>query len=618
MSRVRAWVMPNVIELVKVAPLVREMKRDMEKNENEVIKIEQTHENARVRLFYCKNAREVIKLSLEVWTMRMIPKKETLTIEFKSDVDCLDEKELVSEIVGMTNTEGGVLYLGVEDNGEVTGVHKRHKDPNGAMALIANKTVPSLSVRAEIIEEEGIEVLQIQIPMSKTIIATSDGKIQRRRLKPDGSPENVPMYPYEIQGRLSSLSQLDYSAQILLGATMDDLDGNERDRLRNIIKYRKGDKALLELTDEELDKALQLAKEEAGVLYPTVTGMLLLGKEDRIAELLPTAKAVFQVLEGTKVRKNEQTSKPLLATFEMFEEYMKAWNPEREMEYGLFRVPIPEFSEAAYREGLVNAFCHRDYTVIQAVRVAVEDEGLTISSPGGFIEGVNLKNLLTVEPHGRNPVLADALKRIGLAEKTGRGIDRIFEGSIVFGRPLPDYSETTSTYVKLFIQRAEPDLAFTKMISNEENRLGRSLPINSLLILSALQSQRRLTIAEIVEVTNIGEIRAKAVVEKLVEAGLVDASGNNKARFYILSSKVYKEQDNMVGYVRQTGIDAVKYEAWIMELIQKQGGRITRDNVVELLNVTPSQAYRLLKKMSDKGRITLVGSGRSAYYELIE
>lgn len=105
--------------------------------------------------------------------------------------------------------------------------------------------------------------------------------------------------------------------------------------------------------------------------------------------------------------------------------------------------------------------------------------------------------------------------------------------------------------------------------------------------------------------------------KKLVEAVLVNASGNNRAWFYILSSKVYKEQDNIVGYARQTGIDAVKYEAWIMELIQKQGGRITRDNVVELLNVTPSQAYRLLKKMSDKGRIKLVGNGRSAHYELI-
>lgn len=80
---------------------------------------------------------------------------------------------------------------------------------------------------------------------------------------------------------------------------------------------------------------------------------------------------------------------------------------------------------------------------------------------------------------------------------------------------------------------------------------------------------------------------------------------------------IYKEQDNIVGYVRQTGIDAVKYEAWIMELLQKQGGKITRENVVELLNAIPPQAYRLLKKMSDKGRIKLIGSGRSAYYELI-
>lgn len=548
--------------------------------------------------------------------MSNIPAKETLKIEFKSDVEGFSESDLVVEIVGMTNTEGGVLYLGVEDDGTVTGLNKKHKDPIGLMALIANKTVPSVSVRAEIIDEDGTEVMMIQIPMSRTIVATSDGKIQRRRLKPDGSPENIPMYPYEIPSRLSALNLLDYSAQIMEGATLEDLDSNERERLRNIIKYRKGDKALLELSDEELDKALQLVKEEAGILRPTVTGILILGKEDRVAELIPTAKATFQVLEGTKVRKNEQLSKPLLATFELFEEYMKAWNPEKEMEYGLFRVPIPEFSETAYREGLVNAFCHRDYTILQSVRVAVEDEGLTISSPGGFVEGVNLSNLLTVEPHGRNQVLADVLKRIGLAEKTGRGIDRIFEGSIVYGRPLPDYSESTSTYVKLFIQRAEPDLSFTKMISNEENRLGRSLPINSLLILSALRSHRRLNIHEISEVIHVGEARAKANIEKLVEAGLVEANGSSKARSYILSSKVYKEQNNIVGYVRQTGIDAVKYEAWIMELVNKQNGKVTRDNVVELLNVTSSQAYRLLKKLTEKGQLELVGNGRNAFYQL--
>lgn len=553
--------------------------------------------------------------------MRMIPSRETLTVEFKSDLKKLSDTDLIEAILGMTNTEGGILFLGVEDNGEITGVHKQHADEIGVVALIANKTVPSVSARAEIITEENekqekINILKIEIPMSKTIVASTDGKILRRRLKLDGTPENIPMYPYEINTRLSELSLLDFSAQIISETTMDDLDPNERVRLRNIIKMRKGDKSLLELSDDELDKALRLVKEENGVLYPTVTGMLLIGKEERLQEVMPTAKASFQVLEGTQVRVNEQFAKPLLATFELFENYLKAWNPEREMEYGLFRIPIPEFSESAFREGLVNAFCHRDYSILQMVRLAIEDEGLSISSPGGFIEGVNLNNLLSVEPHGRNQALADALKRIGLAERTGRGIDRIFEGSIIYGRPLPDYSESTERYVKLFIQRAEPDLEFARMISNEENRMGRMLPINSLLILSALQTQRRASVHELADIIHISVARTRANIERLLESGLVEATGNGKARVYILSAKVYREQDNSAGYVRQTGIDKLKYDELVLKLA-KQQEYITRDNVSELLNISNSQAYRILKKLADKGKLVLLGKGRSSRYKIL-
>jgi len=53
----------------------------------------------------------------------------------------------------------------------------------------------------------------------------------------------------------------------------------------------------------------------------------------------------------------------------------------------------------------------------------------------------------------------------------------------------------------------------------------------------------------------------KANIEKLVEAGLVEATGNNRTRSYLLSSKVYKKQENVVGYVRQMGITSVKHEA---------------------------------------------------------
>ena len=200
---------------------------------------------------------------------------------------------------------------------------------------------------------------------------------------------------------------------------------------------------------------------------------------------------------------------------------------------------------------------------------------------------------------------------------TDSGIDRIFEGSIIYGRPLPDYSESTERYVKLFIQRAEPDLAFAKMISDEENRMGRMLPINSLLILSVLRLQRRASLREIADEIHVSEARTKANVEKLLESGLVEANGNGRGRTYMLSAKVYREQDNSVGYVRQTGIEQLRYEELILKLA-KQQGYVTRENVRELLNLNYNQAYRVLKGLSKKGELYLTGKGRAAKYKIPE
>lgn len=551
--------------------------------------------------------------------MRTIPEKETLETEFKSDLKCYPDHDLIEEIVGMANTEGGVLYLGVEDDGAITGVHNKHKDAIGVTALIANSTVPPIAVRAEVVNEEDIDVLMIEVPKSRAIVATSSGKILRRKLKLDGMPEVVPMYPYEILSRLTEFGTLDFSAQPLVGATLDDLDPNQRIRLRHIIQTRQGgEKALLTLADDELDIALRLVTKIGDHYVPTVSGVLLIGREDRIAELIPTAKSSFQVLEGTAVRMNEESSKPLLALFEEYETYLKAWNPEKEMEYGLLRIPIPEFDWSAFREALVNAFCHRDYTMLGSVRVLIDDEGLTISNPGGFIEGVNLKNLLIVEPHGRNPALADAMKRIGLAEKTGRGIDRIFEGSIVFGRPWPDYSESTSSTVKLFIQRAKADLPFIKFLADEENRRGKPLSIYMLMVLSVVHRERRVSIERLAEATNLSNNKIYSAVENMVEEGLLEASGHGKNRTYILGKKIYTEKKETIKYVRQTGIDKIRYQELVMKLAHEQEGIITKQDVVELLNVTPTQAYTIIRQLQKEGKLTLLCGGKYSKYKAIQ
>lgn len=544
---------------------------------------------------------------------KSLPSHETMDVEFKSDLKKLSDSDLVDAVVAFANTSGGCIYLGVEDDGTVTGLHEQHRDITQLAAFIANRTVPPISVRTEIIEAEK-PVLVIQVPQSRSIVASSNGKIQRRRLKADGTPENIPMYPYEISTRLSELSLLDFSAQPVPGASYSDFDPVERERLRRIILTYNGEKNLLDLMDDELDKALQFVITIGGELVPTFTGLLLIGKQEKIREYMPTAESAFIMMRGTEVTTNESFYLPMLAAIEKIMDFVSARNVSREMEMGLFRISIPDFYPRAVREAIVNAFAHRDYTRLGRVLVKMDEDGLSISNPGGFIEGVTYRNILTVEPHGRNPVLADALKRIGLAERSGRGVDRIFEGSLLYGRDLPDYSESTPTTVNLFIPRSIPDKRLVSLISDEQKRIGTPLPINSLLVLNALNRNHRMTLSEIGTECGIPESKLKATLEHLTEAGLIDAIGNGRGRVYLLSVKAYKDP---IQHVRQTDVDVVRYRELILMLARRKEF-ITRNDVIELLHVSPSQAYRLLKKLAKEGALSLTGTTSAARYTIVK
>ncbi len=546
----------------------------------------------------------------------MLPKKESLTIEFKSDQKKLSDAEIFEAVVAFANTEGGELYLGIEDDGEVTGVHKVHENTTTVSAFIANNTVPPVSVRAEIIDDV-LPVLKISVPKTYSgITATVSGKTLHRQLKANGEPENVPMYPTAFATRLSDLRLLDYSAMPVLQSSIEDFDPLEVQRLRQLVAFYNGEKNLLDLSDEDLFKALGLVREQNNTLYPTITGILLIGKVEAIKRHVPTHAAVFQVLEGTEVRNNDDYVLPLLQTIERLNNSLEARNPEQEIEMGLFRFAIPEFDKRAIREALVNAFSHRDYSKMGRVRVTISDEGLTIANPGGFIEGVSISNLLTAEPHGRNPQLADALKRIGLAERTGRGIDRIYEGSLIFGKPLPDYSASTSVTVSLFIQRSKPDRQIVQLVANEQNRLGRSLSLNSLLVLNTLKDIPKSTIGQIAEAINISDTAVKGILDTLIEASIVDGFGNGKNRTYILSPKVYKTQTGRIGYVRQVDIDETRYPELIVNLA-KNTDYLSRADVIQLLHVSPSKAYTLLKKLVLQGVLEPINKGHYAKYRYV-
>ncbi|GAB6145456.1 hypothetical protein JCM12294_28940 [Desulfocicer niacini] len=107
---------------------------------------------------------------------------------------------------------------------------------------------------------------------------------------------------------------------------------------------------------------------------------------------------------------------------------------------------------------------HRDFSRLGAVHIRLDNDGLTISNPGGFVDGVTLDNLLVADPRSRNPLLSDIIKRIGLAERTGRGIDRIYEGMLRYGRPAPDYAMSNAFTVSVQLLNTAPDLDFLNWI----------------------------------------------------------------------------------------------------------------------------------------------------------
>jgi ATP-dependent DNA helicase RecG len=335
-----------------------------------------------------------------------------------------------------------------------------------------------VAISTEIIEQDEKIVLGITVPKSRSIVSTTDGLVLRRRLMASGRPEAIPFYPHEFIQRQATLGLVDPSAMPLVSLSTEDLNPLERHRIRDAIRRYGGDTTLLPLADEELDGALGLVATVEGVRRPTVAGLLFLGHEEIIRRHIPAHEVAFQILEGTDVRVNEFFRKPLLQTFEEVELLFKARVVEQEIQVGLFRVPIPNFDRRAFREGFINALVHRDYARLGAVHVRLNDDGLTITSPGGFVEGVTLQNLLVAPPRSRNPFLADIVKRIGLAERTGRGIDRIFEGMLRYGRPAPDYSMSDIYSVVLLMSRADADTAFLEMILAYEARTGVQMPID--------------------------------------------------------------------------------------------------------------------------------------------
>ena len=543
---------------------------------------------------------------------------ESLEREFKSDRKGFPDREIYEEIVAFANSGGGVLLIGVEDNGTVSGAKPRHStttDPLKLQAAIFGNTVPNVNTRVSVVKHPDGDVIAIEVDPYPEPCATASGKALRRTTGGDGKPQTLPYYPRDQRSRRTDLGLLDFSAQTMEGATFESLDPLEFERLRQTITRLRGDRSLLELSDEELAKALRLVETQPkGKLIPNVAGLLLLGREPALTQLLPTYEVHFQVLDtAQQVKVNDPFRSPLLKTLEGLEARFAARNSEQEVAVGLFRLPIPDYSPEGFREAVNNALLHRDYTQMQAVYVQWQPDHLLIANPGSFPVGVTLENLLVHEPKPRNPRLAEAFKRIGLVEQTGRGVDKIFMGQLRYGRPVPDYSRSDAYGVRVVLRGGEASLEFAGFVF-EQDKQGYPLTLDDLLVLNTLFFERQTDSESMAKVFQKDVPTARATLERLHERGLIERRGNKRATAYHLSAALYQRFHMKAEYIRAKGFEPLQHEQMIISYARKHG-KITRSEAADLCHLGPYQATRFLKGMSNKYKeFQKVGEKKGAYY----
>lgn len=543
----------------------------------------------------------------------LIAKGESLTVEFKREAN---DDELLETVVCLANGGGGTLLIGVDDDGTVRGAKPRHgksTDVHRLEALIANSTRPALGVEAELVTSKGHELLLLRIPAATMPVATSKGKYLRRALGGDGRPACVPMFLYELgQGHVQ-----DPSSALVTGATWKDLDPLEIERFRRMVRESggRGDRALVDLSDEELCKSLGGLDANGKVRGIRRMALLLFGRQESLRQFLPTHEIAWQVLEGQRVLENDFDRLPLLRSFEDLTLRFRARNRSTEL-VDLFRTEIPDFSEDAFREALANAMTHRDYSELGAIHVQWTDEGIRIDNPGGFPEGVRLDNLLVTQPRPRNPMLADAFKRAGIVERTGRGVDTIFYGQLRYGRAVPRYLATEKS-ISVILPGGAANLELVRWVVSE-GRAGRRWDLFELLLLRAMTENRSMTTEEAAAVMQMDIDRARAVLGRLVDAGVIEARGERRGRSYHLSAELYRVLGDPSAYVRTRGFEPLQQEQMVVQYARKHG-QITRRDAAELCRIAPSQASRLLARVANKHQeLRLQGERRGAKYVWIK
>jgi ATP-dependent DNA helicase RecG len=389
----------------------------------------------------------------------------------------------------------------------------------------------------------------------------------------------------------------DFSADICKDAESGDLDEGAIDAFRRRWIEKANQPGLANLSRDQLLQDCE-AVTSKGLTY---AALILFGRREALGRLLGQAEVIFEYRSSEAsgpAQHREEFRQGFFSFHDRIWELINLRNNKQHYQDGLFVMDVPTFDERVVREAVLNAISHRNYQLGGPVFVRQYQHRLVVDSPGGFPPDITLENILDRQSP-RNRRIADILARCGLVERSGQGMNLMFELSVKQAKALPDFSGTDRMLVRVTLDGLVQDPKLLTMMEKIGLETLKSFSTSDFLVVNHIRREQPVP----------DPLRDH--IPHLLDLGVIERVARGR---FILGRRYYADVGKKGVYTRKRGLDRGTNKELLLQHIRenaKTGSRM--DEFYQVLpGLVRSQIQVLLRELRAEGRIHVLGMTSAA------
>ena len=452
----------------------------------------------------------------------------------KEKLEINKPKSWLKTVSAFANGLGGTLIFGISDKDEIIGLDNYKKDSENISEIIKTKIepLPKVTLKHYLIEDKNIIILFVHSGKETPYYFTEGGhQTAYIRLGNESIPaKNNDLINLILKGKNRSYDSL---------GTDIKKDNVSFTKLKSLYYLKTGN----EFTDSDLESFGLVNKDS----FLTNAGALLADEPIiKHSRIFCTRWNGLDMTSGIEEALNDNEFEgSILLLLQNAENFIKVNTKKKWKKGNESRIEMPDYPERAIQEVLVNAIIHRDYAVIGSeIHIDIYDDRIEIYSPGGMFDGsfIQEQNIMEISSLRRNPIIADLFNRVHLMERRGSGLKKIissYQNAINYTQEKEVEFKSTQKDFKVILKNLNYKVAIKSgdkvaiksgdkvAIKNQDEQLEK--------ILEYIKKYNNCKTSDIENLLSVKSSRARKLLSILVSEKKIQALGQNKNRYYVLS-----------------------------------------------------------------------------------